>query len=47
MRQFSHFQAIRFARPVPIAILLQMALDSPESGWVEEDGPKEDIIQVQ
>jgi len=46
LRRFSTFAPIRFARPVPIGMLLQLALDSPESGWVEEDGPKEDIIQV-
>jgi hypothetical protein len=46
MRRFSTFMPIRFARPIPIAVLLQMALDDPESGWVEEDGAKEEIIQV-
>ncbi len=46
LRRFSHFQPIRFAKPVPVPMLLRLALDSPESGWTEEDGPKEDIIQV-
>jgi len=46
LRRFANFQPIRFARPVPVAMLLQLALDSPESGWLEEDGPKEDIVQV-
>lgn len=46
LRRFANFPTIRFAKPVPITVLLQMALDSPDSGWMEEDGPKEDIVQV-
>jgi DNA mismatch repair protein MLH1 len=46
MRRFGKFAPIRFAKPVPLPVLLQLALDSPDSGWTEEDGPKEDIIKV-
>eukprot|EP01087_Luapelamoeba_hula_P019226 TRINITY_DN6345_c0_g1_i1.p1 TRINITY_DN6345_c0_g1~~TRINITY_DN6345_c0_g1_i1.p1 ORF type:complete len:775 (+),score=111.00 TRINITY_DN6345_c0_g1_i1:215-2326(+) len=41
---FSRFLKIRFADAVPISYMLRLALDDPQNGWVEADGPKEDII---
>jgi DNA mismatch repair protein MLH1 len=46
VRNFSRFAKIRFAKPLPIPDLLQLALDDPRNGWNEEDGPKEDIKNV-
>jgi DNA mismatch repair protein MLH1 len=45
LRKFSRLAPLRFAKPVPIPVLLQLALDCPDSGWTEEDGPKEDIVK--
>ncbi|KAL6074310.1 DNA mismatch repair protein [Balamuthia mandrillaris] len=45
LRKFASFAAIRFTKPISIPRLLMLALDSPDSGWQEEDGPKEDIVK--
>lgn len=31
--------------PAPLFDLAMLALDSPESGWTEEDGPKEGLAE--
>ncbi|KAB0360193.1 hypothetical protein FD754_004349 [Muntiacus muntjak] len=34
-----------FTEPAPLFDLAMLALDSPESGWTEEDGPKEGLAE--
>ncbi len=34
-----------FQNPAPLYDLAMLALDSEESGWTEEDGPKEGLAQ--
>jgi len=31
--------------PLPLTDLAMLALDSPESGWTEVDGPKEELAE--
>ncbi|KAG9335609.1 hypothetical protein JZ751_004374 [Albula glossodonta] len=40
---FGNFGVLRLSTPAPLYDLAMMALDMPESGWSEEDGPKEGL----
>ncbi|XP_059827160.1 DNA mismatch repair protein Mlh1 [Hypanus sabinus] len=42
---FGNFGVLRLSTPAPLYELAMMALDSPESGWTEEDGPKEGLAE--
>ncbi|KAF7666883.1 hypothetical protein LDENG_00090030 [Lucifuga dentata] len=42
---FGNFGVLRLSAPAPIYDLAMLALDSEESGWTEEDGPKEGLAQ--
>lgn len=40
---FGNFGVLRLSNPAPIYDLAMLALNSEESGWCEEDGPKEGL----
>ncbi|XP_051508036.1 DNA mismatch repair protein Mlh1 [Myxocyprinus asiaticus] len=42
---FGNFGVLRLSNPAPLYDLAILALDSEESGWTEEDGPKEGLAQ--
>ncbi|XP_014848320.1 PREDICTED: DNA mismatch repair protein Mlh1 isoform X2 [Poecilia mexicana] len=42
---FGNFGVLRLSTPAPLYDLAMLALDSAESGWTEEDGPKEGLAQ--
>ncbi|KAL0964219.1 hypothetical protein UPYG_G00321000 [Umbra pygmaea] len=42
---FGNFGVLRLSEPAPLYDLAMLALDSEESGWSEEDGPKEGLAQ--
>ncbi|XP_006635764.2 DNA mismatch repair protein Mlh1 isoform X1 [Lepisosteus oculatus] len=42
---FGNFGVLRLSTPAPLYDLAMLALDSPESGWTEEDGPKEGLAE--
>ncbi|XP_006188413.1 DNA mismatch repair protein Mlh1 isoform X2 [Camelus ferus] len=42
---FANFGVLRFSEPASLFDLAMLALDSPESGWTEEDGPKEGLAE--
>nr|XP_057914248.1 DNA mismatch repair protein Mlh1 [Doryrhamphus excisus] len=42
---FGNFGVLRLSTPAPIYDLAMLALDLEESGWTEEDGPKEGLAQ--
>uniref|UniRef100_A0A8C2CWT9 DNA mismatch repair protein MLH1 n=1 Tax=Cyprinus carpio TaxID=7962 RepID=A0A8C2CWT9_CYPCA len=42
---FGNFGVLRLSNPAPLYDLAMLALDSEESGWTEEDGPKEGLAQ--
>ncbi|XP_022080123.1 DNA mismatch repair protein Mlh1-like isoform X2 [Acanthaster planci] len=42
---FGNFGIMRLSTPASIYDLAMLALDSEESGWTEEDGPKEQLAQ--
>lgn len=42
---FENFKRFEFESPLPIKSLAVLALDNEESGWSEEDGPKEELAQ--
>ncbi|XP_056148200.1 DNA mismatch repair protein Mlh1 [Lampris incognitus] len=42
---FGNFGVLQLTTPVPLYDLAMVALDSEESGWTEEDGPKEGLAQ--
>ncbi|XP_053730698.1 DNA mismatch repair protein Mlh1 [Synchiropus splendidus] len=42
---FGNFGLLRLSTPAPIYDLAMLALESEESGWTEEDGPKEGLAQ--
>ncbi|KAG8572420.1 hypothetical protein GDO81_012037 [Engystomops pustulosus] len=42
---FGNFGIMRLSESAPIYELAMLALDSPESGWTEEDGPKEGLAE--
>uniref|UniRef100_UPI003AAC1480 DNA mismatch repair protein Mlh1 n=1 Tax=Centroberyx gerrardi TaxID=166262 RepID=UPI003AAC1480 len=42
---FGNFGVLRLSTPAPIYDLAMLALESEESGWTEEDGPKEGLAQ--
>ncbi|XP_069776473.1 DNA mismatch repair protein Mlh1 isoform X2 [Narcine bancroftii] len=42
---FGNFGVLRLSNPAPLYELAMLALDSPESGWTEEDGPKEGLAE--
>ncbi|XP_019737644.1 DNA mismatch repair protein Mlh1 [Hippocampus comes] len=42
---FGNFGVLRLSTPAPIYELAMLALDSEESGWTEEDGPKEGLAE--
>ncbi|KYQ91477.1 MutL DNA mismatch repair protein [Tieghemostelium lacteum] len=45
LKGFSDFDQIRFATPLNVLDLLLISLESPVSGWLPTDGPKEKIAQ--
>ncbi|XP_043838029.1 DNA mismatch repair protein Mlh1 [Dromiciops gliroides] len=42
---FANFGVLRLSEPAPLYDLAMLALDHPESGWTEEDGPKEGLAE--
>nr|XP_030685975.1 DNA mismatch repair protein Mlh1 isoform X2 [Globicephala melas] len=42
---FANLGVLRLSEPAPLFDLAMLALDSPESGWTEEDGPKEGLAE--
>uniref|UniRef100_A0A1A8JBC5 DNA mismatch repair protein MLH1 n=2 Tax=Nothobranchius kuhntae TaxID=321403 RepID=A0A1A8JBC5_NOTKU len=42
---FGNFGVLRLSEPAPLYDLVLLALDSADSGWTEEDGPKEGLAQ--
>ncbi|KAM6169209.1 DNA mismatch repair protein Mlh1 isoform 2-T2 [Rhynchocyon petersi] len=42
---FANFGVLKLSEPAPLFDLAMLALDSPESGWTEEDGPKEGLAE--
>ncbi|KAM9601764.1 DNA mismatch repair protein Mlh1 [Trichechus inunguis] len=42
---FANFGVLRLSEPAPLFDLAVLALDSPESGWTEDDGPKEGLAE--
>ncbi|XP_071337113.1 DNA mismatch repair protein Mlh1 isoform X2 [Trachinotus anak] len=42
---FGNFGVLRLSTPAPLYDLAMLALDCEESGWTEEDGPKEGLAQ--
>ncbi|MFT7816357.1 DNA mismatch repair protein Mlh1 isoform X2 [Arapaima gigas] len=45
MYDFGNFGVLRLSSPAPLYDLAMLALDMDESGWTEEDGPKEGLAQ--
>ncbi|KAI5630128.1 DNA mismatch repair protein Mlh1, partial [Silurus asotus] len=45
MHDFGNFSVLWFLNPAPLYDLAILALDCEESGWTEEDGPKEGLAQ--
>ncbi|XP_077125445.1 DNA mismatch repair protein Mlh1 isoform X3 [Ranitomeya variabilis] len=45
INDFGNFGIMRLSESAPIYELAMLALDSPESGWTEEDGPKEGLTE--
>ncbi|KAM9476597.1 DNA mismatch repair protein Mlh1 [Clarias gariepinus] len=45
MYDFGNFGVLKLSNPAPLYDLAILALDSEESGWTEEDGPKEGLAQ--
>ncbi|XP_058238512.1 DNA mismatch repair protein Mlh1 isoform X2 [Hemibagrus wyckioides] len=45
MFDFGNFNVLWLSNPAPLYDLALLALDSEESGWTEEDGPKEGLAQ--
>ncbi|MCI4376671.1 hypothetical protein PGIGA_G00191060 [Pangasianodon gigas] len=45
MYDFGNFGVLWLSNPAPLYDLAILALDSEESGWTEEDGPKEGLAQ--
>ncbi|XP_064193695.1 DNA mismatch repair protein Mlh1 isoform X1 [Anguilla rostrata] len=43
MFDFGNFGVLRLSTPAPLYDLAMLALEMPESGWSEEDGPKEGL----
>ncbi|XP_014380585.1 DNA mismatch repair protein Mlh1 isoform X2 [Alligator sinensis] len=42
---FANFGVLRLSEPAPLYDLAMLALENPESGWTEEDGPKEGLAE--
>lgn len=42
---FGNFGVLRLSTPAPLYDLAMLALDCEESGWTEDDGPKEGLAQ--
>ncbi|KAM9365180.1 DNA mismatch repair protein Mlh1 [Pholidichthys leucotaenia] len=42
---FGNFGILRLSTPAPLYDLAMLALDSEESGWTEDDGPKEGLAK--
>ncbi|XP_012672471.1 DNA mismatch repair protein Mlh1 [Clupea harengus] len=42
---FGNFGVLRLSSPAPLYELAMLALNSEESGWTEEDGPKEGLAE--
>ncbi|NXE50516.1 MLH1 protein, partial [Casuarius casuarius] len=42
---FANFGILRLSEPAPLFELAMLALEDPESGWTEEDGPKEGLAE--
>ncbi|CAJ1067804.1 DNA mismatch repair protein Mlh1 [Xyrichtys novacula] len=45
INDFGNFGVLRLSTPAPLYDLAMLALDSEESGWTEEDGPKEGLAE--
>lgn len=43
MFKFGNFDFLRLSEPAPIYELALLALDSKDSGWTEDDGPKDEL----
>lgn len=42
---FSNFGLLKLSSPAPMYDIAMLALNSPESGWTSQDGPKEKLAQ--
>ncbi|XP_010580798.1 PREDICTED: DNA mismatch repair protein Mlh1 isoform X1 [Haliaeetus leucocephalus] len=42
---FANFGVLRLSEPAPLYELSMLALEDPESGWTEDDGPKEGLAE--
>ncbi|XP_043396600.1 DNA mismatch repair protein Mlh1 isoform X2 [Chelonia mydas] len=42
---FANFGVLRLSEPAPLYDLAMLALENTESGWTEEDGPKEGLAE--
>ncbi|KAM4657857.1 DNA mismatch repair protein Mlh1 isoform 3-T3 [Amazona ochrocephala] len=42
---FANFGVLRLSEPAPVYELSMLALEDPDSGWTEEDGPKEGLAE--
>lgn len=42
---FGNFGVLKLSEPASLYDLAMLALDSPDSGWTEDDGPKEGLAQ--
>lgn len=45
LKNFGNFTVMKLSEPAPVFELVVLALDAEESGWTEEDGPKEDLAR--
>ncbi|CAH3116955.1 unnamed protein product [Porites lobata] len=43
MFKFGNFDFLKLSEPAPVYELAMLALDCEESGWTEEDGPKDEL----
>ncbi|XP_055535838.1 DNA mismatch repair protein Mlh1 [Wyeomyia smithii] len=42
---FGNLSGLKFSNPLPLHDLANLALQDPESGWTEEDGPKPELVE--
>uniref|UniRef100_S4R697 DNA mismatch repair protein MLH1 n=1 Tax=Petromyzon marinus TaxID=7757 RepID=S4R697_PETMA len=48
IQDFGNFGVLRLSRvqtPAPLYQIIMMALEDPDSGWTEEDGPREELAE--
>ncbi|CAM9598965.1 unnamed protein product [Lampetra fluviatilis] len=45
IQDFGNFGVLRLSTPAPLYQIIMMALEDPDSGWTEEDGPREELAE--